>query len=154
MYLEAAGSVSLAFEPSGVWAIFPDGSLKPVTVAQASAYLRVSFLITDEQYSQMNQVAEGPEEAQKLFKRAYDLEEEGKENEAYVLYTEAAEAGSAGAMNKLGILLQFSEKFRNKALAFTYFQQAAGLGNKFAMVNLAECYEAGCGTDKDEALAI
>lgn len=75
---------------------------------------------------------------------------------ARILYGEAAEKGSAHAINRLGLMYYRGEigVLQNFKLAKENICKAADLGNKNAMFNCAEMYASGKGVEADKKQAL
>jgi TPR repeat protein len=84
--------------------------------------------------------------------RAYDLNKDYAN--AKLWYEQAAEAGSAAAMDGLGNLyMNGNGVTEDDNLAAAWFQKSADLGDADGMLNLGILYESGLGVPEDSAMA-
>lgn len=69
-------------------------------------------------------------------------------------YRQAAEAGHAPSMSRLGSLLSRNESDDKRAEALSWYRRAAELGNSFAMTSLGFAYRYGQGVEVNEQMAL
>jgi class 3 adenylate cyclase/TPR repeat protein len=103
--------------------------------------------------------ADGPSTAHlladQLFRRGDQAFDKRKYAEAKPLYQEAADQGSAGAMNALGVLYQNGWGVdRDFAEAMRWYRKSADLGYGWAQSNVGEMFRQGLGVDHDYAEAM
>lgn len=79
----------------------------------------------------------------RIFKRAYDLEIEGKIADAIDMYLAAANCEYASAYFKLGEMIQ------NDTASFEWHSRAMSAGVSESILRLENCYRTGKGTKKD-----
>lgn len=95
-----------------------------------------------------------PPSSEAMYRRASDLNEQGRHAEAFSLYRQLAEQGNAKAQFNLGVMYDRGQYVpQSYAEAVSWYSKAAEQGNANAQYNLACKYQTGQGVIKDETKA-
>jgi uncharacterized protein len=101
---------------------------------------------------------QGPaaDDGDKLWTQARDAHEKGDEKKAFDLYLRAANAGSARALNSVGVCYMTGFGLKKKTdpvKAVEFFQRGADAGDASAMLDLANAFAKGDGLEKNDTKA-
>lgn len=139
-------------EEHNAWIREQEAKCRGAAVESVSSTEPPSYKTEEPQSEPENPQPEAPEiDSETAFQRAFELSDQGKHEQAFALYLQAAELGHAKAQFHLAVMFD-QGKFvaQNHALAAEWYLKSAEQGNANAQYNLAHKYKTGQGVAKDE----